>query len=156
MHELLLLWSPYAIVSTVKKISDFSSSHLPVSSPPAVPLNRMGIFWGVVASSSPYLGTKMTKLDNVQEIVYETNHLFLVTSLLQKFTSEVDGFTFVHFYLKGTTSDEKVGYKQEKSSSEDITFWERLRDTETYGKSAFCEHWVPSAYQQCVHLTEMR
>ena len=53
-------------------------------------------------------------------------------ALLKKFTSQVDGFTFVHFYLKAITSDEKVRYKQEKSSSEGITFWERLRDTETF------------------------
>ena len=36
------------------------------------------------------------------------------------------------FYLKVKTSDVKEGYKQEKSSSEGITFWERLRDTETF------------------------
>ena len=53
-------------------------------------------------------------------------------TLLKKFSSEVDGFTFLHFYLQIKTLDEKVGYKQEKSSPEGITFWERLRDTETF------------------------
>ena len=54
------------------------------------------------------------------------------TTLLKKFSSKVDGFTFVHFYLKVITSDEKVVYKQEKSSLEGIIFWERLPDTETF------------------------
>ena len=56
------------------------------------------------------------------------------TSLVKKFTSKVHGVTFVHFYLKVIPLDEKVGYKQEKSSSEGIAFWERLRDTETFWK----------------------
>ena len=50
------------------------------------------------------------------------NYSHNTTALLKKFTSKVDGFTFVHFYLKVITSDVKVGYKQEKSSSEGITF----------------------------------
>ena len=59
------------------------------------------------------------------------------TALLTEFTSKVDGFTFVHFYLKVITSYEKVGHKQEKSSSGGITFWERLRDTETFWQISF-------------------
>ena len=38
----------------------------------------------------------------------------------------------IHWYLEAITLDEKVGYKQEKSSSEGITFCERLRDTQTF------------------------
>ena len=53
-------------------------------------------------------------------------------TLLKKVTSKVDGFTFVHFCLKVITSDEKGGYKHEQSLSEGITFWESLRDTETF------------------------
>ena len=51
-----------------------------------------------------------------------SNSLFLTTTLLKNFTPKVDGFTFVHFYLKVITSDEKVVYKQEKSSLEGIIF----------------------------------
>ena len=47
--------------------------------------------------------------------------MLFFTALLKKFTSEVDGCNFVHFYLKVKTSDVKVGYKKEKSSSEGIT-----------------------------------
>ena len=49
-------------------------------------------------------------------------HSFLLSALLKEFTSKVDGFTFVQFYLKVITLDVKVGYIQEKSSSEGITF----------------------------------
>ena len=56
----------------------------------------------------------------------------MVYTLLKTFTSKVDGFTSVHFYLKVITSDEKVGYKQEKFSSEGTTSWERLPDTEIF------------------------
>ena len=41
---------------------------------------------------------------------------------LQKLTFKVDGFTLVRSYLEVITSDIKVGYKQENSSSEGITF----------------------------------
>ena len=51
---------------------------------------------------------------------------------MKKLTSKVDGFTLVNFYFKVITSDVIVEYKQVKSSSEGITFWERLRDTETF------------------------
>ena len=44
------------------------------------------------------------------------------TALWKKITFKVDGFTFVHFNLKVITSGVKVGYEQEKSSSEGVTF----------------------------------
>ena len=36
--------------------------------------------------------------------------LLVPVHIVEKLTSKVDGFTFVHFYLKVTTSDVKVGY----------------------------------------------
>ena len=47
---------------------------------------------------------------------------YILNTLLKKLKSKVDGFTVPHFYLKVITSDVKVGCKQEKSSSEGITF----------------------------------
>ena len=72
-------------------------------------------------------------------------------TLLKKFTSKVLGFTIVQFKLMVKTSDEKVGYIQEKSSSEGFTFWMRLRDIETFCQisllwtsATFCQSTVQS------------
>ena len=75
-----------------------------------------------------------------------------ISTLLKKFTSKVDGFTFVHFCLKVITSDVKVLYDLQM-------LYVRTRKVlpsdrgcmilKPSGKSSFNEHPVPPAHQHC-------